>query len=145
MRSISNNGRTYRYFTGEALYPFGYGLSYSKFEIGKVSLNKKNLCGSDSLLLSVDIKNTGKVDGEEVVQLYVKGMVDKGAIKSLKGFERVQLKAGKKKTIVFTINGDTLSEFKDGEGFQVAKGEHTILIGTSSADPAMQSVTVVVE
>jgi len=145
MRSISTNGRTYRYFTGDALYPFGYGLSYSKFEIGKVSLNKKIICESDSVQLSVDIKNTSKINGEEVIQLYVKGSTDNGAIKSLKGFERVQLKAGKNKTVVFTINNDTLSEFKEGKGFEIAKGEHTILIGTSSADPAMQSVTVVVE
>ncbi len=87
------NGKTYRFFEGEALYPFGYGLSYTTFEYSNLK--------TQGLTVSVDVTNTGKRAGEEVVELYVKGQGAGSPIRSLQGFQRIALKAGEKKTVTF--------------------------------------------
>lgn len=145
MQSGTSSGRTYRYFTGETLYPFGYGLSYSKFEISKVTQNKLILCKSDSIKISIEVKNVSNIDGEEVVQLYVKGKSEKSAIKTLKAFERVELKANQKKNVEFVITEDMFAEYVEKKGFITKKGEHTLLVGTSSAYSELEKVTVMVE
>lgn len=97
-------GRTYRFFEGNALYGFGYGLSYTSFAYSNLSL--KETYGTDeSFLLSVDVTNTGSYDGEEVVQLYIKNKKASVTvpINSLKGFKRIALKKGEKKTIFFNL------------------------------------------
>lgn len=132
--------RTYRYFPGEVIYPFGYGLSYTSFAYS----NQKggNLRANGTVQVSAQVKNTGTRDGEEVVQLYVKG---NGAIKTLKGFERVAIKAGETKTVTFDVNAQTLQSYKEGKGFTTDKGEYTLLIGSSSADKDLKEVKVRVE
>lgn len=90
----SMKGRTYRYFE-DALFPFGYGLSYTTFEFGSPSYNGDKL--------SVEVSNTGKREGTEVVQLYLKNIADtEGPSKSLRGFQRITLKAGEHKTVTFS-------------------------------------------
>jgi len=140
-------GRTYRYFDGEILYPFGYGLSYSTFEYKNIRLSKSSIKGDEPVVLLIDVKNTGKVSGDEVVQLYVKGNVfeSNGAIETLKGFERISLKPNQTKTVVFNIDGQTLQEYYEGKGFVVEKGDHVLLIGTSSKDPNMKEIKLTIE
>ncbi|MEW6193586.1 MAG: glycoside hydrolase family 3 C-terminal domain-containing protein [Bacteroidota bacterium] len=140
-------GRTYRYFEGEVLYPFGFGLSYSSFEIKNPVLSSDKFCEGDTLKLTADVVNTGKVAGEEVVQLYVEGnrKPGEGAIKSLKGFERIQLNPNQTKKVTFDITSETLQEYLEGKGMMVDKGEHVLMIGSSSLDPNMKSISVIVE
>lgn len=140
-------GRTYRYFKGNVLYPFGFGLSYTTFEYKNIRLSKSNIGINEQSKLFVDVKNTGRVKGEEVVQLYVKGnkFETNGAIKTLKGFERVSLKPNQTKTIEFVIDETTLQEFQEGKGFIVEKGEHIIMAGSSSSDKDLKEVKLIVE
>ena len=91
--------RTYRYFEGEPLYPFGYGLSYTAFTYRNLQAPAEGRAGS-AIQVSVEVQNTGKRDGEDVIQLYLK---HPGVVRELQGFERVPLKAGEKKTVRFTL------------------------------------------
>jgi beta-glucosidase len=95
-------GRTYRYFGGEPLFPFGYGLSYTTFAYRNLRA-PKNARGGDEIQISVEVVNTGKMAGEEVVQLYVNGHGPGAPIRSLAGFRRVTLAAGEKKTIQLVV------------------------------------------
>lgn len=137
--------RTYRYFTQEPLYPFGYGLSYTSFQYLNPSLNQSSISDGESAILSVDVKNIGKVDGEEVIQLYIRGrgVDNNSAIKTLKGFQRVHIKAGEAKNIKFEINKAMLEEFKEGKGFAADPGVYQIMIGSSSRDEDLNIVDVV--
>ncbi|MGD0365151.1 MAG: glycoside hydrolase family 3 C-terminal domain-containing protein, partial [Bryobacteraceae bacterium] len=96
----SMKGRTYRYFEGEPLYPFGYGLSYTTFSYRNLQAPDEARTGNP-VKVSVEVQNSGKRDGEEVVQLYIK---HPGVVRELQGFERVALRAGEKKTVNFTIS-----------------------------------------
>jgi beta-glucosidase len=95
----SMKGRTYRYFEGESLYPFGYGLSYTTFTYRNLQAPDEAWTGSP-VKVTVEVENSGKRDGEEVAQLYVKYP---GVVRELQGFERVPLRAGEKKTVTFTV------------------------------------------
>ncbi|MHB8904871.1 MAG: glycoside hydrolase family 3 C-terminal domain-containing protein [Melioribacteraceae bacterium] len=141
-----SHGRTYRYFDGEVLYPFGYGLSYTAFEYSNLRLSKDKICVGDSVKLSVDVKNTGKVFGEEVVQLYNYGNIFNsfGAIKSLKGFERISLKPNQTKTVEFKINSQTLEQFRE-KGFVVDKGEYRLSVGSSSRNSDCKEIKLIIE
>jgi beta-glucosidase len=96
----SMKGRTYRYFEGEPLYPFGYGLSYTTFTYRNLRAPDAARAGSP-VQVTVEVENSGKRDGEEVVQLYVK---HPGVVRELQGFERVPLRAREKKTVSFTVS-----------------------------------------
>ncbi|MFA7288075.1 MAG: glycoside hydrolase family 3 C-terminal domain-containing protein [Melioribacteraceae bacterium] len=146
MRSSLNSfGRTYRYFTGDVLYPFGYGLSYTSFEYSNLRLNKNRISGSGEANVSIDIKNSGKMKGSEVVQLYTKGTFENGAIKSLKGFLKINLNAGETKTVDFLINKETLQEYSNEKGFIVYNGEHILLVGSSSAEKDLKEIKLIIE
>ncbi len=126
----SMQGRTYRYFKGEALYPFGYGLSYTTFKydglkLPVVAAKEKNLA------LSVRVTNTGSVSGEEVVQLYVSHQNGNGIkpIRALKGFKRISLKPGESKIISFTLTPEQLSIVNAEGKLYMPKGKMTISIG----------------
>ncbi len=95
----SMTGRTYRYFKGQPLYAFGFGLSYSTFQYSPVRFRRT----SKGLELNVQVKNTSKVDGDEVVQLYLGGTAPDAAIRDLRGFERVFLRAGETRSVHFTV------------------------------------------
>ena len=140
-------GRTYRYFNGEVLYPFGFGLSYTSFEYKNIRLSKAKLKNSEAVKLMIDVKNIGKVTGDEVVQLYVKGKgLDRNdAIKSLRGFERIFLKHKQTKTVAFNISLKTLEEFIEGKGFAVNKGDYVLMVGASSKDLNMKEIKIYVE
>lgn len=140
-------GRTYRYFDGTVLYPFGYGLSYTTFSFRNLRLSKNTISENGTSKLSVDVTNSGKRTGDEVVQLYVKGrgIKDGGAIESLRGFDRITLKPGEKKTVSFNITNQTLQRFYEGKGFAVDKGTYTLFVGSSSASKDLQPINITVE
>ncbi|PQA85471.1 glycoside hydrolase family 3 protein [Hyphococcus luteus] len=126
----SMEGRTYRYFDGEVLYPFGYGLSYSSFDYGKPKLSAKKIEGNGEVTVSVEVTNTGDMDSDEVAQLYVthKG-VSPAPIRALQGFKRIHLKKGESKTVSFTLKDRALSVVgEDGARF-VPKGKVEIWVG----------------
>lgn len=127
----SMDGRTYRYFRGEPLYPFGYGLSYTRFTYSNLVLPKAVAPGK-KITVTVSVKNTGGRDGEEVVQLYVAHQYTKGKtpIRALKGFKRIFLKAGETKPVQFTLTAADLSLIDETNGklFQ-PKGKIDISVG----------------
>ncbi len=128
--NYSMEGRTYKYFRSEPLYPFGYGLSYTNFHYSNLLFFHSIITG-ESLRVSVDVTNTGKIAGEEVVQLYV---TDEDApvpipIRSLQGFQRVTLQSGETKTISFLLTPRQLSLIDDENKRVVEPGMFTISIG----------------
>jgi beta-glucosidase len=138
-------GRTYRYFEGEPLYPFGYGLSYADFEYSAITLDKTAITASDTLLASVSVKNTSQVEGEEVIQLYISDPKDSVVrpIKELKGFQRLSFKPGESKEISFVIRPDMLAYYDyDKDENRVEPGKYTILIGSSSVSLEAAELTV---
>ena len=127
-------GRTYRYFNGEPLFPFGYGLSYTTFTYGEARVKKGKL--------EVPVTNTGSRDADEVVQLYVRRPADaEGPLKSLRGFRRVSIPAGQTVTVSFPLNAETFLSWSPEAGDMVPmKGQWELLVGGSSADQALQRV-----
>ena len=121
-------GRTYRYFKGEPLYPFGFGLSYSTFEYSGL-LAKRTAKGAE---IRATVKNTSARDGDEVVQLYVGGGPEEEApVRSLRGFQRIHLRAGESREVTFTLGSDETAEVRGGgqRRRRAAAGRHTARAG----------------
>jgi beta-glucosidase len=139
--------RTYRYFKGNPLYPFGYGLSYTTFAYSNLSVPNPKVKPIQPVLVSVEVQNTGNLSGDEVVQLYLH---DKEAstprpIKALKGFRRISLAPGEKKTVQFMLTAEDLS-MVDAEGkWVVEPGQFELLVGASSGDIRLKSTFEVVK
>ena len=130
-------GRTYMYFKGEPLYPFGYGLSYTTFHYSKLKVNPGKLAAGGTVTVSVEVKNTGARQGDEVVELYVKHLksaVDRPA-KELRGFRRVSLAAGETKTVEIPMTADSLRYWDvGGKQWKLEPDEIELMVGESSAD-----------
>jgi beta-glucosidase len=119
--------RTYRYFDGEPLYPFGFGLSYTSFAYDQPTVDHAQISAKDAVTISVNVKNTGSVAGDEVVQLYLAHVsLDGAPLRSLAGFSRVHLDRGEKKTVKFVLLDRDLSVVD-------AAGKHRILPGEVDA------------
>lgn len=135
-RPLSFSNVFWSHYTDEdssPLFPFGYGLSYSSFEYSDLKIDASD---NKSVQVKATIKNTGKVKGEEVVQLYIRDKVASVVrpVKELKGFEKIELKAGESKTVEFTLTENELGFF-DGQGnFKVEPGEFEVMVGTSSVE-----------
>ncbi len=141
-------GRTYRYFHGDPLYPFGHGLSYSGFEYEKIDLTAYEVSENDVINVSVTLRNTGDYDGDEVVQLYIRDVesAETQPIKSLKGFKRVFLKKGETTTIEIPLEINDLSYYDEGKGdFVVEPGVFELQIGASSSDIRLKTHIIVRE
>jgi beta-glucosidase len=127
------HGRTYQYFMGEVLYPFGYGLSYTSFKYS----NLKVADGDKEVSVSFDIKNVGRRDGEDVPQVYVR-LPERNEImpiKELRGFDRVSIKKGGTKRVTIALDKDLLRYWDEKEGrFVHPSGTYTIMVGASSED-----------
>jgi beta-glucosidase len=126
----SMNGRTYRYFKGEALYPFGYGLSYTSFKYDMLNVPASVKSGKN-ISVSVRVTNTGKINGEEVVQLYIMNQNKSihAPLKALKGFQRISLKAGETKVVKFTLTAEQLSLVDENGSSYQPKGKITLSVG----------------
>lgn len=132
----------YRYYDKknmDVLFPFGYGLSYTTFEYSNLTLDKSEMNDTDTLTVSVNVRNTGKVKGKEVVQLYV-GMPESHTIrpvKELRGFEKVELEPGEEKTVTFTLAKRAFAYYRtDISDWYVESGDYTIMAAKSSRDIA---------
>ena len=134
-------GRTYMYAKAEPQYPFGFGLSYTTFEYANLKTSADTVVGTGDFTVSVDVKNTGKRAGDEVVQLYVKyqGSAVERPIKQLRGFQRITLQPNETRTVRLPLNAGHLS-YWDAEKrrFVVEAGKIDILVGASSADIKLQ-------
>jgi beta-glucosidase len=127
----SMKGRTYRYMTEEPLYPFGFGLSYSKVSYEAVKLSAATIKPGATVTAEVTVKNTGDREVEEVVQLYLKDQQASVAVPAmaLKGFQRLSLKAGESKTVTFTITPDMMKLINDKGVAVLEKGKFTVFAG----------------
>ena len=140
----SMKNRTYRYFTGVPQYAFGYGLSYTTFEVGKGKLTAKSAKAGKTkkayTVVVVPVTNTGKREGTETVQVYVKRLGDAGApIKALKGFQKLTLKPGETKKAVIALDSEAFEYYDEGiDELAVKPGLYQILYGTSSMDKDLQ-------
>ncbi|MGK9368858.1 glycoside hydrolase family 3 C-terminal domain-containing protein [Melioribacter sp. Ez-97] len=127
-------GRTYRYFKGEVLYPFGWGLNYTDITISNVELSSIEIKDNDTVKVVVTLKNKGITAGEETVQLYTKAKNDNRTVKTLKGFEKIKLKSGEEGKVEFYLCKDDLSGWVDGLGFETMPGVYEIMVGLSSLE-----------
>jgi beta-glucosidase len=131
-------GRTYRYFSGEPLYPFGHGLSYTRFAYSGLRLDRRRTGGSDRLEASVEVRNTGDRDGDEVVQLYVRALDPPVPMprKQLRGFTRVSLKKGESRRVALPLSlPDDFARYDpSARAFVVDPGEYELQVGASSRD-----------
>src|SRR5579875_2285280 len=138
----SMKGRTYRYFQGEPLWPFGYGLSYTSFRYGGLILPKAPLRAGDPLDVAVTVTNTGKRAGDEVVQLYLKFPDVPGApLRALRGFERVHLAPGASRKVAFHLKPRDLSLVTAAGDILIAQGAYTLSIGGGQPGTEAPSVS----
>lgn len=123
-------GRTYRYFDGEPLYPFGYGMSYTTFEYAKLKMPKK-VSADKPFTVSVQVKNSGMISGEEVVQLYVKRLnsAQDAPLRALQGFRRIKLNPGETRTVTFTVTPRNLAVINEQGVPVVEKGAVELFVG----------------
>ena len=122
--------RTYRYFDGEPLYPFGYGLSYTSFSYSNARVDNTNVAADGPAKISVDVANTGAMPGDEVVELYLTHSGVPGApLRALKGFQRIHLTRGQKKTVSFTIRDRDLSVVDESGKHRIVPGTVKVWIG----------------
>jgi len=142
----SMKGRTYRY-TNDYLFPFGYGLSYTDFQIGDATISKVTINADENVQLSIPVKNTGKRSGTEIVQVYIRKVNDvDGPLKTLRGFQRVELAAGKTQTATIELTPSAF-EFYDWSQRKMAitSGEYEVLYGNSSDDNDLKHLSLIIE
>lgn len=142
----SMKGRTYR-FMSDPLFHFGYGLSYTTFSVGKAQINKAKIKSDETVQLNIPVANTGKRNGTEVVQIYVRKVGDKdGAIKTLRGFQRTTVAAGKSNQVSIKLPPTAFEFFDRSSGkMMIASGEYEILYGNSSSDKDLKIERIIIE
>jgi beta-glucosidase len=143
----SMKGRTYRYFN-DALFPFGYGLSYTTFEIGNAAVSKNSAKSETSedaaYTVTVPVTNTGKRDGTEIVQLYIRNLQDPdGPLKSLRAFQRVSVKAGQTQNVTFKLTPKAFEFFDTATNtMRIKPGKYQLFYGNSSSDTCQKSEVI---
>ena len=131
--------RTYRYFQGEPLFPFGFGLSYTSFDISKPTYSNNKV--------RVSVKNTGKREGLETVQVYIRRIADaNGPLKSLRAYSQVVLNPGESKTLTIPLPRERFEGWDEKtNSMRVVPGKYEVMVGTSSADKDLQKITVTIK
>jgi beta-glucosidase len=141
-------GRTYMYFKGQPQYPFGFGLSYTTFEYSNLRVSAGSIGAAGEVAVSVDVRNTGSMAGDEVVQLYVKHLDSavERPIKELRGFERIALRPSETRTVKLPLKGADLTYWDAGkQSFVVEPGKVGIMVGGSSADVRLETAISVTQ
>jgi len=136
-------GRTYRYTT-DYLFPFGFGLSYTTFEIGKATVSNDKPRNTETISLSLPVSNTGRRNGTEIVQVYVRKINDvDGPLKTLRAFKRIDVKAGQTVTVTFDLKPEAF-EFYDWKqrAMAVTPGDYDVLYGNSADPKDLKSLTI---
>ena len=143
----SMKGRTYRYMTEKPLFCFGHGLSYTTFEYGNAIVSSNTLDDDDEIKLTIPVKNTGNMDGDEVVQVYLKYNADKeGPSHALRGFKRVNISKGETQNVEFTLEDDDFEWFDtQNNTMDTLEGEYTIYYGGTSDISKLKKLTVEVK
>jgi beta-glucosidase len=137
----SMKNRTYRYFKGQPLYTFGYGLSYSKFEYGNLKLSQTELKAGDSLSVDADVRNVSQREGDEVVELYLSfPKSPESPVRALRGFTRMRLGAGETQHVHFTLDARDLSEVNQKGDRVVAHGVHRVSVGGGQPETGASQV-----
>lgn len=138
----SMENRTYRYFRGVPQYAFGYGLSYTTFEVGKGKISKKSMKADETVKVTVPVKNTGEREGTETIQVYVKALdYPEAPIKSLKGFKKVCLEPGETVKTEIILDGESFQYYDPSiDELSTRPGRYQILYGTSSLDKDLKSI-----
>jgi beta-glucosidase len=135
-------GRTYRYFTGTPLYPFGYGISYTKFSYSDLNVPTPTVAAGDPVSADVTVTNSGSRDGDEVVQLYLKFPNTPGApMRALRGFQRLHLAAGASQKVHFDLKDRDLSMVTEAGDPVIAAGDYAISVGGGQPDTSAQTLT----
>ncbi|MCQ2251265.1 MAG: glycoside hydrolase family 3 C-terminal domain-containing protein, partial [Bacteroidales bacterium] len=143
----SMENRTYKYFKGKPLYAFGYGMSYTTFAYGKANISASKMKKDGKVTISIPVTNTGKMKGEEIVQVYVKALDYADApIKSLKGFKKLSLNPGETKIAEITLDGESFEYYDESiDELSTKAGRYKILYGSSSLDDDLWGLDFVVE
>lgn len=138
------NGRTYRFMQQEPLFPFGYGLSYTSFTFGKPILLSDVASGTNSFKLVVPVQNSGKIAGEEVVQVYLKKESDTdGPVKTLRAFKRVAIPSGKTMNVEFDLNEKNLEWWDaSSQSVHITPGKYQLMVGSSSASRDLSTLSL---
>lgn len=141
------DNRTYRYFKGEPMYAFGFGMSYTNFEFGQAKLSKNSIKKGQSINITIPVTNAGEMDGAEVVQVYVKSLTNPDApIKALKGYKRVEITAGKTAKVKITLKPESFAYYSaDADDLAIFAGDYQILYGNSSNDADLKSLPLTVK
>ena len=140
----------YRWFDSKnitPMYAFGHGLSYTIFDYGKAKVDKQNVRAGEGMTLTIPLKNTGKLDGDEVIQVYLRNPADKeGPIKTLRAFRRVSLPAGQTENIRIELPASTFECFNPSTNrMEILPGKYELLYGGTSDEKALQKLTITVK
>ena len=141
-KDYSMEGRTYRYFRGTPLYAFGYGLSYTTFDYADAKLSKSSVKAGKGVNITIPVTNSGEMDGDEVVQVYVKSLDNPEApIKALKGFQRVNIAAGQTVKVKIALSSEAFEYYDEAsDDLKVRPGKYQILYGSSSNDSDLKAL-----
>lgn len=141
----TGRGDNYHNLTGQPLFPFGFGLSYTSFEYSNLKFSKNNMAANENVVVTCSIENTGEVSGEEVVQLYIRDELASVArpIKELKGFKRIALKPGEQQTVSFELTPETFTMLNKEMKRMVEPGDFRIMVGASSKDIRLRGILTI--
>ncbi len=133
--------RTYRYMEQEALYPFGFGLSFTTFEVNKVEMDSDKISADGEIKIRTNIKNTGVIAGGEAVQVYVEALREGTPNPQLKGLQKVYLQPGEEKQVEITLKSQAFALYNEEAEFIVEKGEYAVYVGTQQPDARSSALT----
>lgn len=141
----TGRGNDYNNLSGQPLFPFGFGLSYTQFEYSAIRLDRSSIAPNEKTTVRFTLKNTGSYEGDEIVQLYIKDVLSSVVrpVQELKGFQRIHLKAGEEKEVAFEITPELLEQLDQELKPVVEPGEFRIMIGSSSRDLHLKTTLTV--